>query len=104
MLRVALPPETVFVFAIGEVSLQVEALVCGAGVGVGVMVLAVTRTWFRLKYCTSEATLTTCVPCVIGIASLLTHWKVFQPPVIGTFTLPLTLTPSTSMWNAALVE
>ena len=32
-----------------------------------------------------------------------THWKVFQLPVLGTLTVPVTFWPSISMWKA-LVE
>src|SRR5207247_543537 len=54
----------------------------------------VTLIEFRLKYCWSATILRTCRPAVSGTPSLPTHWKVFQLPVLGTVTLPVTLTPS----------
>ena len=72
----------------------------GEGDGAGVTVAAIE---FRSKYCWSATIFSRCRPAARGTPVLPTHWKVFQLPVLGTLTVPVTSWPSTSMWKA-LVE
>src|SRR5919201_4708261 len=54
------------------------------------------------KYCASDTTVSTCLPAARLTPCLPTNWNVAQLPVFGTLMVPVTLTPSTSMWKAGV--